>query len=112
MIQQDFNSTHTILGTVVVCLMGVQPVLGWLHHRYFVKHQKRAVVSHAHIWYGRALLIMGVVNGGLGLRLADASRTFFIVYEVLAAVSFAIYIASAVFGEFRRRRHHRGPKNF
>ncbi|OTA56441.1 iron reductase domain protein, partial [Hypoxylon sp. EC38] len=111
-IRLDFNSTHTILGTVVVCLMVVQPVLGWLHHRYFLKNQKRGVVSHGHVWYGRALLIMGVVNGGLGLQLADASRTFFIVYVVLAAVIFAIYIAAAVFGEFRRRRQSRGPKNF
>ncbi|KAI0152030.1 putative iron reductase domain protein [Hypoxylon sp. NC0597] len=103
-IRLDFNSTHTILGTVVVCLMVVQPVLGWLHHKYFMKHQKRGVVSHAHVWYGRALLIMGVVNGGLGLKLADASRTFFIVYVVLAAIIFAIYIAAAIFGESQRYR--------
>ncbi|KAI1137877.1 CBD9-like protein [Hypoxylon sp. FL0543] len=111
-IRLDFNSTHTILGTVVVCLMVVQPVLGWVHHQYFVKHQRRGLVSHAHIWYGRALLVMGVVNGGLGLQLADASRTFFVVYEVLAAIIFAIYIASAVFGELRRTRRSWQPKNF
>lgn len=92
--------------------MVVQPVLGWLHHKYFMKHQKRGVVSHAHVWYGRALLIMGVVNGGLGLKLADASRTFFIVYVVLAAIIFAIYIAAAIFGESQRYRQSRGPKNF
>ncbi|KAI1415580.1 CBD9-like protein [Hypoxylon sp. FL1857] len=111
-IRLDFNSTHTILGTVVVCLMVVQPVLGWVHHSYFVKHQKRGIVSHAHIWYGRALLIMGVVNGGLGLQLADASRSFFIAYIAIAAIIFAIYIASAVFGEVRRSRQVRQEKNF
>ncbi|KAI0841100.1 CBD9-like protein [Hypoxylon sp. FL0890] len=112
-IKLDIGSAHhTILGTVVVCLMVVQPVLGWFHHRYFVKHQQRGIVSHAHIWYGRALLTMGVVNGGLGLQLAEAPRTFVVVYEVLAAIMFAIYIASAVLGQVRRTRRNRQPKNF
>ncbi|KAI0889403.1 CBD9-like protein [Annulohypoxylon maeteangense] len=111
-IRLDFNSTHTLLGTVVVCLMVVQPVLGWVHHRYFVKNQTRGLVSHAHIWYGRALLIMGVVNGGLGLQLADASQTFVIAYSVVAGIMFAVYIAAAVFGEFRRRRRIEQEKSF
>ncbi|XXG98798.1 hypothetical protein Hte_005128 [Hypoxylon texense] len=102
-IRLDFNSTHTMLGTVVVCLMVLQPVLGWLHHRNFVKHQSRGLASYAHIWYGRALLIMGVVNGGLGLQLASAPRRFVIVYAVLAGVMFLVYAASSAYGEYRRR---------
>ncbi|KAI1375676.1 CBD9-like protein [Hypoxylon crocopeplum] len=107
-IRLDFNSTHTLLGTVVVCLMVVQPVLGWMHHRYFTKYQTRGLLSHAHIWYGRALMVMGITNGGLGLALADASNTFVIVYSVLAGVVFAIYMAAAIYGEFRRRRNGTG----
>ncbi|KAI0387406.1 CBD9-like protein [Hypomontagnella monticulosa] len=103
-IRLDFNSSHTILGTVVVSLMGIQPALGWVHHKHFVKHQSRGLVSHAHIWYGRALLVMGIVNGGLGLQLADASQTYIIVYSVLAGVMFVVYILGAMFGEYRRRR--------
>ncbi|KAI1107590.1 putative iron reductase domain protein [Jackrogersella minutella] len=99
-IQLDINSTHTLFGTVIVCLMAVQPVLGWLHHRYFLKNQSRGLISHAHIWYGRALLIMGVVNGGLGLQLADSSRTFVLAYSILAGVIFAVYIAASIFADF------------
>ncbi|KAI1776555.1 CBD9-like protein [Hypoxylon cercidicola] len=102
-IRLDFNSTHTILGTVVVCLMVLQPVLGWLHHRNFVKHQRRGLASHAHIWYGRALMAMGVANGGLGLQLASAPRKFVIVYSVLAGVMFLVYTAASAYGEYRRR---------
>lgn len=83
--------------------MVLQPVFGWLHHRNFLKNESRGLASYAHIWYGRALLIMGVVNGGLGLQLADAPRKFVIVYSVLAGVMFLVYVAASAYGEYRRR---------
>ncbi|KAI1386854.1 CBD9-like protein [Hypoxylon trugodes] len=107
-IKINFNSTHTKLGVVVVSLMGIQPILGMLHHRYFVKHQTRGLISHAHIWYGRSVIIMGIVNGGLGLKLATAANKYIIAYSVVAGVVFVTYIASALFGEFRRHQRKAG----
>ncbi|KAI5862589.1 putative iron reductase domain protein [Durotheca rogersii] len=95
-IQLDLTSSHTSFGTAVVCLMTLQPGLGYLHHRYFVQNQKRGPISHAHIWYGRALMIMGVVNGGLGIALAGNQRTFVIAYSTVAGVMFVIYGADFV----------------
>ncbi|OTB02503.1 hypothetical protein M426DRAFT_322595 [Hypoxylon sp. CI-4A] len=108
----DFRSTHTILGTAVVCLMAIQPVLGMAHHRYFVRNQTRGSVSHGHIWYGRALMILGILNGGLGLELAEAPLKWVVVYSVLAGIIFVIYMAVAVFGELRRRGRRLGRKLF
>ncbi|KAI8962285.1 putative iron reductase domain protein [Daldinia sp. FL1419] len=96
----EFNSTHTILGTVVACLMAIQPVLGWLHHKHYVKHHSRGLISHAHIWYGRALIIAGIVNGGLGLAAAGASRRVFIVYIFFAVFIYTAYIAAALRADF------------
>ncbi|KAI3331947.1 iron reductase domain protein [Xylariaceae sp. AK1471] len=100
----DFHETHTILGTVVVAFFGIQPIGGYIHHVYYGKHQKRGLVSHGHIWYGRILMILGIVNGGLGLRLAEASHALVIAYSVIAAVIFVAYIGGAVFGEIKRKR--------
>ncbi|KAI0526034.1 iron reductase domain protein [Xylaria bambusicola] len=100
----EFGSTHTLLGTVVVALFGVQPIGGYLHHLHYVKHQKRGLVSHGHIWYGRVLLVLGIVNGGLGLELASADRSLVIAYSVVAAVLFAVYVGGAIFGEVKRAR--------
>ena len=97
--------THTLLGVVVVSLMGLQPILGFLHHRHYAKHQGRGIISHAHIWYGRALMIIGIVNGGLGLELAGkTSGAWLIAYCVVASVVVAAYIASIVFGLTKKRR--------
>ncbi|KAI1855488.1 hypothetical protein JX266_000353 [Neoarthrinium moseri] len=100
----DFTVTHTLLGTVVVCLMVLQPALGWVHHTHFVKHQKRSVVSYAHIAYGRSLMLLGVINGGLGLQLAGAPGRLVVAYAVVSAVIGVLYAAIKLTTSFRKRR--------
>jgi len=99
-----FKQTHTILGTVVCVAMIIQPVIGVLHHRYYKKHQTRGVVSYAHIWYGRLIMFIGILNGGLGLKLASAPNSFTIAYSVIAALVGIAYCASSYVGEMRRNR--------
>jgi hypothetical protein len=81
---------------VVVCLLVIQPALGYAHHRHFLKHGQRGLVSHAHIWYGRALMLLGVINGGLGLQLADERNSLIIAYSVVAGVMFLLYVITKV----------------
>ncbi|KAM7224297.1 ATP synthase subunit H, mitochondrial [Rhypophila decipiens] len=99
-----FKQAHTILGTVVVCLMFIQPILGFVHHRHFVAHQSRGMVSYAHIWYGRALLVLGVVNGGLGLQLSDERDSLKIAYSVIAAIVFFLYFAAKLWSTFQKKQ--------
>lgn len=92
------------MGTIVVALLGIQPILGWLHHSQFAKTGSRGVFSYVHVWYGRILMLVGIVNGGLGLKLANASNSFIIAYSVIAAVIGVMYIAAAALGLLRRDR--------
>ncbi|KAG9253261.1 uncharacterized protein F5Z01DRAFT_160486 [Emericellopsis atlantica] len=105
-----FNQTHTILGTVVIALLGIQPLLGWLHHHHYLNHQKRGFVSHIHIWYGHILLVLGVINGGIGIQWMDSSTGFKIAYGVVAVVMFVAYIAFTIFSGIRKRRRVSGAK--
>ncbi|KAK8070118.1 hypothetical protein PG994_006734 [Apiospora phragmitis] len=108
-----FKETHTTFGTVIVCLMVLQPIGGYLHHQYFVKHQTRGPVSHVHIWYGRALMILGVINGGLGIELVrnngGGGTGLIVAYSVVAGVIGLLYIAVKSFTSFRKRRGGAGP---
>nr|XP_036585690.1 uncharacterized protein CTRU02_04551 [Colletotrichum truncatum]KAF6795741.1 integral membrane protein [Colletotrichum truncatum] len=97
-----FEQTHTLLGTVVVAALAIQPFLGYAHHAYFKRFQTRGIVSHIHIWYGRALIVLGIINGGLGLKLANTPNKFVIAYAVVAAILGLIWIGTAVWGETRR----------
>ncbi|KAK7943439.1 uncharacterized protein PG986_012552, partial [Apiospora aurea] len=103
-----FRETHTVFGTVIVCLMVLQPIGGYLHHMHYVKHQRRGAVSHVHIWYGRALMILGVINGGLGIELVrnngGGGTGLIVAYSVVAGVIGLLYIAVKGFTSFRKRR--------
>ncbi|RYP19269.1 hypothetical protein DL765_003470 [Monosporascus sp. GIB2] len=102
------GTTHTNFGTVIVCLMVLQPIGGYMHHRHYLRHKRRGPISYAHIWYGRALMIMGVVNGGLGIRWATGGSArgspLMIAYTVVAAGMAVIYLGAKGFGVARRRR--------
>lgn len=84
--------------------MLIQPIIGFFHHYRFVKTQKQGVWTLAHVWYGRVLTLLGIINGGLGLRLARNSRSGEIVYGVLGGiVALAVLSWSFVFETKKRK---------
>lgn len=89
--------------------MGIQPILGWVHHTMYTRSQRRTVVSHVHVWYGRAVMILGIVNGGLGLQLASSGNAFKYAYIIVAAVVGAMYIG-VVLLKARSNKSGRGNK--
>jgi len=80
------------------------PFLGTIHHKIYKKVQKRTVWSYVHIFTGRAIVILGMINGGLGLRLAAAQRSYLIAYGVFAGLIGVAYIGTIFFGEYKRSR--------
>lgn len=103
------SNHHPIIGIVVFSILVFQPILGLLHHMAFKKTGKRGVWSFAHIGIGRVAIILGIINGGLGLQLAgNASTHWFIAYSVVGGVFGLAYIASAVFGEVKMAKKKKG----
>lgn len=104
------NNAHPIIGVVVLIVLLFQPILGLVHHFAFKKYSRRAVWSYAHIWLGRIVITVGIINGGLGLRLSKkigrypASQGAIIGYAVVAALVWLIYVAAAIYGENKRRK--------
>ncbi|TVY59672.1 hypothetical protein LSUE1_G008754, partial [Lachnellula suecica] len=93
---QLWNNTHTRFGVAIVALFLLQPFLGLAHHFTWQKTKSRNSFSHLHIWYGRILIILAVINGGLGLQLAANTRNGEIVYGVLAGVMAVVYVVVVV----------------
>jgi len=101
---QYLTRAHPIIGIVLLIILCVQPLGGFLHHRYFKKYGRRSTVSYAHIGIGRIAIILGMINGGLGLQLAGVQGSSVIAYSVIAAVMGLLYIASIVYGERKRSK--------
>ncbi|EME50267.1 hypothetical protein DOTSEDRAFT_68965 [Dothistroma septosporum NZE10] len=108
--QQLLHDPHPIIGIILLVLIFFQPFLGFLHHFMFKKHSRRVVWSYGHIWLGRIIITLGIINGGLGLRLArrapvaPPSRGAIVAYGVVAGLVWVIYACAAVLGERRRGR--------
>lgn len=107
---------HPYLGGVVFLLVLAQPVTGWFHHRRYAAAAAagaapvaRTKTTKTHIGLGRAAILLGILNGGFGLHMADIDGGPAIAYGVLAGLVAVGYIASIFIGEKRRRRRVTEP---
>jgi flagellar biosynthesis protein FliQ len=62
---KSFSFTHQILGIAVVAVLIAQAIFGYLHHKNYKKVGGRTVVSHMHIWTGRIVVLIGMIDGVL-----------------------------------------------
>jgi hypothetical protein len=85
----------------VVTLL-IQPFIGLLHHRRFISTQKQSFWTVLHVWYGRSLILLGIINGGLGLQLAANTKAGMIVYSVLGGTIGASLCTLIVYVEVKR----------
>merc|ERR1711939_1218972 len=95
--RMNLTTTHPLFGLILTGLFLLQPILGLIHHIQYKRNLSRAGVSHLHIWYGRILMLLAVINGGLGLKLANNSRNGEIAYGVVAAVVGVVYVVMCAF---------------
>ncbi|KAH6664281.1 integral membrane protein-like protein [Halenospora varia] len=103
-----FNNSHTIFGVVIVALLLLQPFIGLAHHHLYKKHSSRTGVSHAHIWYGRILMLLAVINGGLGIKLAANTTSGRTAWIVVSAIMGTLYIGAILF----KRKSNVGVSRF
>jgi hypothetical protein len=102
----QYSNYHPIIGIVIFAFLFFQPILGILHHIGFKKTGTRGVASYAHLWLGRILITLGIINGGLGLMLAgNVHRGTYIAYGIVAGFFWLAWMLAACFGEVRRRRN-------
>ncbi|KAI9890797.1 MAG: hypothetical protein M1814_003581 [Vezdaea aestivalis] len=99
---EQLKKAHPIIGLVVVSLLFVQAIGGVLAHASYKKTGARSVAGLGHTWMGRALILLGIINGGLGLQLAMAENREVIAYGVCAGVVGAGFLAFIGWVEVRR----------
>ena len=103
---------HPIIGIVLLAALFFQPFFGLMHHSFYKKKQGRTFISHLHIWEGRLAIILGMINGGLGIKLAgDVKEGYEIAYGVVAGVMGVAYLGTVVYGEMSRRKNSLGTQN-
>ncbi|KAL8796368.1 MAG: hypothetical protein Q9195_001275 [Heterodermia aff. obscurata] len=102
------SNGHPIIGTIVIGLLVLQPFLGYIHHLIYVREHKPTLWIYSHIWYGRALILVAVINAGLGLQLSGNTVKGEIAYGVIAGVMFLLYLAVLAFSYMKKDNRHEG----
>ena len=83
---------HPIIGIVVISCLYLQPILAILHHEVYKKTLKRTIWGTSHVWWGRLIITLGIINGGLGLQLSGNTTKGEIAYGVIAGVIWLVWV--------------------
>ena len=102
---KQYQNYHPILGILLFLVLFFQPILGALHHVGFKNKGRRGLASYLHIWLGRIIITLGMVNGGLGVYISgNVSDGQIWAYALLAGIVWIIWMICALAGEVRRAR--------
>jgi hypothetical protein len=67
-----------------------------MHHRGYVKYGAPTLWTHAHVWFGRIIMILAIVNGGIGIQYAENAVAGEKGYGVVTGVFGLAYIGVLV----------------
>lgn len=99
----SISIAHQYLGILIVCALAVQTVLGWRHHIIYISSGgRRTWMSWVHVWLGRIVLPLGIVNTILGLLLRHYGWLTISLTIALAAVE--VIVLTLVVGRALTRR--------
>lgn len=92
-VSDQLDRTHSVIGIVVVACLFVQPFTGLAHHIWYKSRGRPNAATYPHIWWGRAIITLGIINGGLGLQLSGNTTGGEIAYGVVAGVMWLLWVA-------------------
>ena len=64
---------------------------------------KRTIWAISHVWWGRIIVTLGIINGGLGLQLSGNTTNGEIAYGVIAGVIWLVWFAVALMSHLSTR---------
>lgn len=94
--QLTASNGHPIIGIIIIGVLFFQPFGGIIAHKLFKQNKRSNLIGTGHKWLGRIFLILGVINGGLGLQLSANTVAGEIAYGVIAGIFFALWFCLVV----------------
>jgi hypothetical protein len=98
------NTAHSIIGTIVICGCIIQPVTGLTHHMLYKRVGRPNKATYPHVWWGRAIITLGAINGGTGLQLARCTKETGIGYGVGAGIVWVLWMGVILMASVRSRK--------
>lgn len=106
---------HPIIGLAIFGLMILQVAAGMFHHWIlYKKYLQRTHIARIHLWTGRILVTLGMINGGLGLKLAApdyrygvrvASKGELALYGIVCGLVWLTYVLIVSYKEMESKHN-------
>ena len=80
------------------------PFAGAYNHWRFKKTGQKTKIGTGHVWIGRILIALSIIDGGFGLKLAKEGSSGKIAYAVLAAIAGLVYAGGLGWWYLRGRK--------
>ncbi|EME88381.1 uncharacterized protein MYCFIDRAFT_86102 [Pseudocercospora fijiensis CIRAD86] len=90
---KSFASAHQIIGLLVFAALFLQVGLGLSHHLLYMRTGSPTILGKIHRFLGISILVLGIVNGGLGLDFAGSPKVAYGVVVAIMVVIFAVLSA-------------------
>jgi len=90
--KEHFDGAHQCIGLIIVFLTMIQPSLGVISDRLYHPWRDRTPIfpDMTHHWLGRLILVLGIINIGLGMDLYCVNKPAFGIY--MAAIPFIVLV--------------------
>ncbi|KAK3065063.1 hypothetical protein LTS18_012044, partial [Coniosporium uncinatum] len=110
--RQALCDPHAIIGFFLIPLLLLQPAYGVIAYRYFLRtNGQRGRWSHVHTWLGRITVLVGIIDGGLGLQYSNASEGAEIGYAVAAVLVIAVWTGVIELWHSKEEKERLGEKS-
>jgi len=97
------SNGHPVIGIVVVGLLLIQPPLALIHHQIYKQDGRRTFWAAGHVWWGRIIVTLAIINGGLGLQLSGNTTKGEIAYGVIAGVMWLLWVVVSTVSSLRTK---------
>lgn len=105
---QSYGSTHQILGIVILLAIIAQWGIGFWHHRLYKKTQTASVFGIVHRYFGFIVIILAIINGGIGLSWSYASNGVIVGYSIGVIIVSVTIIGLLGWARFKSNRGGKG----
>jgi hypothetical protein len=105
----QIDEYHAIIGLVVTGALLFQPVTGLVHHLLYKRKGSANAATYPHIWWGRTVITLGIINGAFGLQLSGhVPRGGYIGYGVGAGIIWCLWMAVILVAFIKSRGNREG----
>ncbi|EPS30423.1 hypothetical protein PDE_05374 [Penicillium oxalicum 114-2] len=105
---QSWNSTHQIIGIIILIAILLQWGMGFWHHLQYKKTKAPTRFGVVHRYFGFIVILLAIINGGIGLDWSYASTGAIVGYSVGVAVVSLVFVGLLVWARLKPRDGRKG----